>query len=117
MRALKIAVAAGALSVAALFTGSASNAMPAGGLAAASSELATDLVQDVRWCGRYRCRWAPRYYVAQPYVVQPYYAYSPYYAYYGWPYYRPYWGVGWGWGWGWGWHSYPRGAVGVRVYR
>jgi hypothetical protein len=77
MRALKIAVVAAALGTAAVFTGSASNAMPVGGLAAASNELASDMVQDVRWCGRYRCRWYPR-----SYVVQPHYYYSPYYAYY-----------------------------------
>jgi hypothetical protein len=87
MRALKIAVLAAALGAAAAFTGSASNAMPVGRLAAASNELASDMVQDVRWRGRAR--------------FQPYY-YSPYYAYYGWPYYRPYWGLGWGWGrWWW----------------
>ena len=95
MRALKIAVVAAALGAAAVFTGGASNAMPVGGFAAASNELASDMMKDVRWRGR--SRWYPRYY-----VVQPYYAYSPYYAYYGWPYYRPYWGVGWGWGrWWW----------------
>jgi hypothetical protein len=95
MRAINVAVVAAALGAAAAFTGNASNAMPVGGLAAASNELASDVVQDVRWRGR--SRWYPRYY-----VVQPYYVYSPYYAYYGWPYYRPYWGWGWGWGrWWW----------------
>jgi hypothetical protein len=92
MRALKIALVAAALGAAAACTGSAS-AMPVGGLAAASNELANDMVQDVRWCGRFRCRGYPRYY-----TYRPYYYYSPYYAYYGWPYYRPYWGLGWGWG-------------------
>ena len=52
-------------------------------------------------------------------MVDDYY-YSP--AYYGYPYYPyyPYYGAAWGVGWGWGWgsyYSYPRGAVGVRVYR
>jgi hypothetical protein len=98
MRALKIAVVAAAFGAAAMFPGSASNAMPVGGLVAASNELASDVVQDVRWCGRYRCRGYPRPY----YAYRPYYVYSPYYAYYGWPYYRPYWGFGWGWGaWWW----------------
>jgi hypothetical protein len=52
-------------------------------------------------------------------IVDDYYYYAPgyygypYYPYY--PYYGAYWGVGWGWGWGY--HSYPRGSVGVRVYR
>ena len=97
MRALKIALVAAALGAGAVFTGSASSAMPVGGLTAASNELASDIVQDVRWRWRTRSRWYPRYYVGQPY-----YAYSPYYAYYGWPYYRPYWGVGLGWGrWWW----------------
>ncbi len=54
-------------------------------------------------------------------TVDDYYYYAP--GYYGYPYYPyypsygAYWGVGWGWGWGWGYHSYPRGSVGVRVYR
>ena len=48
------------------------------------------------------------------YYAPGYYGY-PYYPYY--PYYGGSWGVGWGWGWGWGYHSYPRGSVGVRVYR
>ncbi|HVE39001.1 MAG TPA: hypothetical protein VNM14_03880 [Planctomycetota bacterium] len=48
------------------------------------------------------------------YYAPGYYGY-PYYPYY--PSYGAYWGVGWGWGWGWGYHSYPRGSVGVRVYR
>jgi len=77
MRALKIALVAAALGAAAACTGSAS-AMPVGGLAAASNQLANDMVQDVRWCGRYRCRGYPRYY-----TYRPYYYYSPYYAYYG----------------------------------
>ena len=61
---------------------------------------------------------------AQVVVDDYYYAYAPsyYYGYYGYPYY-PYYGVGvgfsYGYGWGWGghYHSYPRGSMGVRVYR
>jgi hypothetical protein len=97
MRAFKIALVAAALAGTALVSSSAS-AMPIGGLVAASNELAGD-VQNVRWCGRYRCRG----YYAAPVVVYPPVYYSPYYTYYGWPYYRPYWGWGWGWGPRWWW--------------
>ena len=56
------------------------------------------------------------YYVAPGYYGYPYYPY-PYYPYY----YGPAVSVGVGWGWGYYGHyyggCYPRGAVGVRVYR
>lgn len=54
------------------------------------------------------------YYVAPGYYGYPYYPYYPYY-------YGPAVSVGVGWGWGYYGHyhggCYPRGAVGVRVYR
>jgi hypothetical protein len=54
----------------------------------------------------------PRVMVDDYYAVPGYYYYD--YPYY--PYYSSYWGVGWGWGWGY-YRTYPRGYVGVRVYR
>ena len=48
--------------------------------------------------------------VVERVVVEDYYAY-PYYPYYGASF-----SYGFGWGWG-GYYGYPRGAVGVRVYR
>jgi hypothetical protein len=91
MRALKIALVAAALGAAAACTGSAS-AMPVGGLAAASNELAN----GCKTCAGLGGIDAGGTRAITP--IDPYYNYSPYYAYYGWPYYRPYWGLGWGWG-------------------
>ena len=88
MRALKVALVVATVGGAALVAGAgAASTMPIGGLVAASSELAGD-VQNVRWCGRYRCRLRPRAYVYPPVV----YAYPR--LYYAWPY-EPFWEVGW----------------------
>jgi hypothetical protein len=77
MRKLKIAlVAATVLSGAGLIAPAAS-AMPVGGLATATNQLAAD-VQNVAWvCGPYRCWWRPNYYWGA----------------------RRWWGPRWGWGW------------------
>jgi hypothetical protein len=49
-------------------------------------------------------------------AVDDYYV-TPGYYYYDYPYYSTYsYGLGWGWGWGYQ-RSYPRGYLGVRVYR
>jgi len=49
-------------------------------------------------------------------AVDEYYA-TPGYYYYDHPYYSTF-SYGLGWGWGWGYHyGYPRGYMGVRVYR
>ena len=89
MRALKVALAVAAVGGAAPVAGAgAASAMPIGDLVAGLSDLAGD-VQNVRWCGRYRCVWRPRAYVYPPVV----YRYPP--VYYVWPYGRPFWEVGW----------------------
>ena len=49
-------------------------------------------------------------------VVDDYYVAPSYYYSYDYPYTSAYWGLGWGWGWGYHRH-YPRGYLGVRVYR
>jgi hypothetical protein len=56
--------------------------------------------------------------VVEKVIVEDYYAY-PYPYYYGYPYYGASFSYGFGWGYGGYYHGgcYPRGAVGVRVYR
>jgi hypothetical protein len=56
--------------------------------------------------------------VVERVIVEDYYAY-PYPYYYGYPYYGASFSYGFGWGYGGYYHGgcYPRGAVGVRVYR
>jgi hypothetical protein len=54
------------------------------------------------------------YYYAYP---SSYYYGYPYYPYYSYPYYGVGVGFSYGYGWGWGGYSYPRGSMGVRVYR
>jgi hypothetical protein len=89
MRTLKVALVVATIGGPALVAGAGvPSAMPIDGLVAASSELAGD-VQNVRWCGRYRCGWRPRAYVYPP----VFYGYPR--VYYVWPYYPPFWEVGW----------------------
>jgi len=56
--------------------------------------------------------------VVERVVVEDYYSYPyPYYYGYGYPYYGASFSYGFGWGYHGGYYGYPRGSVGVRVYR
>jgi hypothetical protein len=74
------AAAALALGIGILPLAPAARAMPVGGLAIATTQLA-DGIQTVRWvCGPYRCWWRPNYYSYAPgyyYGGPRFYGYGP----------------------------------------
>src|SRR5215831_10846124 len=90
MNTIRLAAVSAVAVVAASFAvPSNASAMPIGGLAPASTELASG-VENVAWvCGPYRCWWRPNYWAGGPSWHR------------GWGWHRP-----WGWHRRWAWHRW-----------
>jgi hypothetical protein len=70
MPSLRIAAFALVLLGSSMVVGQASAAMPVDGLTSATKQIG--VVQDVRWCGPYRCWGRPYYWGRGPYWGRPY---------------------------------------------